>query len=483
MATKSLHDILGHDGNANSQQQAGQQSVPTQVAEPSKTANVLQPPKVDTSTNGVAEMGKSLAANTTVPTAPATAANNGSPSTSGSSPAPVAQATGVAQSTVITPTASTSQTASPKLDALDKGSVTDHLARAGMTGVNVADGVAGEAPTNLDNDHLTYADMYKLANPYSELTPEEKAKEEKRRKREQIFAAIGDGISGLANLYFTTQGGLHSFDGNHTQSQQVENRWQALIADREAKRKAYLDGLLRAQQADDERADKERAWKRQLGLDKYKQDKEAADDAYKKGRDAAKDKQWQESFDQKKEQLGRAAGQKDAQLAEQKRANKANEGLRGRQLDEAARHNRVMEGQGAAKIVNAKRNTGTGKKNNGRGYGSRGAGNGSNDGYTIRLNDGSVHEYDPKQTGAINSLAPTMAKKAMAAAQRYMKAGDMDSYNHYKAIAEKIDKAKSDKELTSIVTSNVGDFPTMDSDIRRVIGAPENKNWASGLKF
>lgn len=476
MATKSLHDILGHDGNANSQQQAGQQSVPTQVAEPSKTANVLQPPKVDTSTNGVAEMGKSLAANTTVPTAPATAAaNNGSPSTSGSSPAPVAQATGVAQSTVITPTASTSQTASPKLGALDKGSVTDHLARAGMTGVNVADGVAGEAPTNLDNDHLTYADMYKLANPYSELTPEEKAKEEKRRKREQIFAAIGDGISGLANLYFTTQGGLHSFDGNHTQSQQVENRWQALIADREAKRKAYLDGLLRAQQADDERADKERAWKRQLGLDKYKQDKDAADDAYKKGRDAAKDKQWQESFDQKKEQLGRAAGQKDAQLAEQKRANKAKEGLLGRQIGETARHNRVMEGHGAAKIEIAKRNAG--KKKNGR------SSAGSADGYTIRLSDGSVHEYEPKQTGAINSLAPTMAKKAMAAAQRYMKAGDMDSYNHYKAIAEKIDKAKSDKELTSIVTSNVGDFPTMDSDIRRVIGAPENKNWASGLKF
>lgn len=478
MATKSLHDILGHDGNANSQQQAGQQSVPTQVAEPSKTANVLQPPKVDTSTNGVAEMGKSLAANTTVPTAPATAAaNNGSPSTSGSSPAPVAQATGVAQSTAITPTASTSQTASPKLGALDKGSVTDHLARAGMTGVNVDNGVAvsGDSPVNIENARLTYADMYKLANQYSELTPEEKEKEEKRRKREQLFAAIGDGISGLANLYFTTQGGLHSFDGNHTQSQQVENRWQALIADREAKRKAYLDGLLRAQQADDERADKERAWKRQLGLDKYKQDKEAADDAYKKGRDAAKDKQWQESFDQKKEQLGRAAEQKDAQLAEQKRTNKAKEGLLGRQIGETARHNRVMEGQGAAKIEIAKRNAG--KKKNGR------SSAGSADGYTIRLNDGSVHEYEPKQTGAINSLAPTMAKKARAAAERYRKAGDPDNEAHYKAIAEKIDKAKSDKELTSIVTSNVGDFPTMDSDIRRVIGAPENKNWASGLKF
>jgi hypothetical protein len=472
MATKSLHDILGHDGNANSQQQAGQQSVPTQVAEPSKTANVLQPPKVDTSTNGVAEMGKSLAANTTVPTAPATAAaNNGSPSTSGSSPAPVAQ------STVIAPTASTSQTASPKLGALDKGSVTDHLARAGMTGVNVDNGVAvsGDSPVNIEKARLTYADMYKLANQYSELTPEEKEKEEKRRKREQLFAAIGDGISGLANLYFTTQGGLHSFDGSHTQSQQVENRWQALIADREAKRKAYLDGLLRAQQADDERADKERAWKRQLGLDKYKQDKDAADDAYKKGRDAAKDKQWQESFDQKKEQLGRAAGQKDAQLAEQKRANKAKEGLLGRQIGETARHNRVMEGHGAARIVNQKRQF---EINHGDGKGKNGS-----KGYTIRLNDGSVHEYDPKQTGAINSLAPTMAKKAMAAAQRYRKAGDPDSEAHYKAIAEKIDKAKSDKELTSIVTSNVGDFPTMDSDIRRVIGAPENKNWASGLKF
>ena len=52
---------------------------------------------------------------------------------------------------------------------------------------------------------LSYAELYKKLNPYKQPTDEELAKERKKQKRDQIFAAIGDGISALSNLFFTTQ--------------------------------------------------------------------------------------------------------------------------------------------------------------------------------------------------------------------------------------------------------------------------------------
>jgi hypothetical protein len=126
---------------------------------------------------------------------------------------------------------------------------------------------------------LSYEEMFRQLNPYKPPTQEELEKERKKQRREQIFAAIGDGISALSNLYFTTQYAPNMYSGRNTASQRVKDRWDKLAADRNANMTAYIKGLMKARQADDAYDDNERQWARQLGLDKIKQQRDAAADA------------------------------------------------------------------------------------------------------------------------------------------------------------------------------------------------------------
>lgn len=120
--------------------------------------------------------------------------------------------------------------------------------------------------------------MFRQLYPYKPPTQEELEKERKKQRREQIFAAIGDGISALSNLYFTTQYAPNMYSGRNTASQRVKDRWDKLAADRNANMTAYINGLMRARQADDAYNRSEREWERQLGIDKIKQQRDAAAD-------------------------------------------------------------------------------------------------------------------------------------------------------------------------------------------------------------
>lgn len=144
---------------------------------------------------------------------------------------------------------------------------------------------------------LSYEDMFRQLNPYKPPTQEELEKERKKQRREQIFAAIGDGISALSNLYFTTQYAPNMYSGRNTASQRVKDRWDKLAADRNANMTAYINGLMRARQADDAYDDNERQWARQLGLDKIKQQRDKAADA----RAEAKEKRDAEMHDLNKQ--------------------------------------------------------------------------------------------------------------------------------------------------------------------------------------
>lgn len=99
---------------------------------------------------------------------------------------------------------------------------------------------------------MKYADMFAAMEPYKEPTKEELEKERKKEKRERLFAAIGDGISALSNLFFTTQYAPNMYDPNkETNSEKVENYWTNLRKEREANRRRYVDGYIKAKQADD----------------------------------------------------------------------------------------------------------------------------------------------------------------------------------------------------------------------------------------
>lgn len=160
----------------------------------------------------------------------------------------------------------------------------------------VSDAVSKTTPTVTDVKNtaepkrMSYEEMFKMLNPYQPPTKEELEKERKKQKREQIFAAIGDGISALSNLYFTTQYAPNMYTGVNNASKRTRERWDKLTAERNANMTAYINGLMRARQADDAYNDNERAWARQIGLDK------AADE-----RAAAKEKRDQEMHDLNKQ--------------------------------------------------------------------------------------------------------------------------------------------------------------------------------------
>ena len=312
-------------------------------------------------------------------------------------------------------------------------------------------------------ERLSMEEMYKRLNPYTPPTAEQLEKERKREKRERLFAAIGDGISALSNLYFTTKGAPNMYNPEYSQSKQVASRWQKLKEDRDAKLNAYIRDMMNAKQADDANAEQERRWMRQLGIDAYNHKKDADAIQYKKDRDKAKDDQWKQSFDQKEKQFTEAQGLRKDGLDEKKRSNKANEKLKASRNSEAARHNRAMEGQGAERIAIARENSSSG----GKGKGSQPN--------TIRLNDGSVHTYEPKMQGALTSLAPAMIKKARAAAERYKAVKDKASQAHYSALADALDRTTSKDALAAVVASNIGDFPSMDKEIRSILGVSEGK--------
>lgn len=120
-----------------------------------------------------------------------------------------------------------------------------------------------------DGGALSYAELFKKLNPYTPPTDEELAKEKKKQKRDQIFAAIGDGISALSNLFFTTQYAPNMYDGKNSMSERTRVRYDRLMKEREGKEKEYYAGLMKAKIADEEKADRDRKWQRQLGLDNY----------------------------------------------------------------------------------------------------------------------------------------------------------------------------------------------------------------------
>lgn len=109
----------------------------------------------------------------------------------------------------------------------------------------------GTAPiTPQPEKPMTYTEMYQWLNPFTPMTAEELAEQRKKKKREQLFASIGDGISALSNLYFTTKGAPNAYDPSKSMSAKTKARWDKLRSDYDAQLKSYISGMMSAMQAD-----------------------------------------------------------------------------------------------------------------------------------------------------------------------------------------------------------------------------------------
>ena len=98
-------------------------------------------------------------------------------------------------------------------------------------------------------------------------TAEELEKERKKEKRDKVFAAIGDGIAALSNLYFTTKGAPNAFDPRNSLSAKARERWEKLIKEREENARYYMQEAMKAQALDDDRDDKDRSYMAKLQND------------------------------------------------------------------------------------------------------------------------------------------------------------------------------------------------------------------------
>lgn len=115
---------------------------------------------------------------------------------------------------------------------------------------------------------LSYVEMFQQMSPYKPPTPEELEKERKKQKREAIFAAIGEGISAMSNLYFTTQYAPNAYDPSKGMAATTKARFDQLKKDHEENQRQYMEGFMRAMRwdAEDERDD--RNWQHTIEREK-----------------------------------------------------------------------------------------------------------------------------------------------------------------------------------------------------------------------
>lgn len=106
---------------------------------------------------------------------------------------------------------------------------------------------------------LSYVEMYDQLNPKPD--PEQIKKQLKRQRTRNIISAIGDGVSALSNLHFTTKGAPNMYDGKNTLTEKSQARYDKLMKDYKDDLEAWRQGRMKAEQLDKEwnhRAERER---------------------------------------------------------------------------------------------------------------------------------------------------------------------------------------------------------------------------------
>ena len=194
----------------------------------------------------------------------------------------------------------------------------------------------------------TYAEL--LDELYPKPDEKQQKKKENRARANNAIAALGDGISAIANIIATNHGAPNMYDGKNTLTAQTQARYEKLLKDYEENLEKYRQGQLKAAQLDDERNDRERQWQRLLNLDEYKKERdEVADEhwdkdyTYRETRDNANDEFRNKQFNQNQENWNKT-------FDLQQQTQKDNKELRQSQID--AQNKRTEAAR--AKVVRGK---------------------------------------------------------------------------------------------------------------------------------
>ena len=171
------------------------------------------------------------------------------------------KATGVAEpAKILSPPETDSQHPGPQVST-DRSNEATGVENVAVTDMEQTPSVSARQQTP---PRMSYVELYQRLNPYHPPTEEDLEKERKKQKRESIFAAIGDGISALSNLFFTTQYAPNAYDPSKGMSAVTRARWDKLKKEREANQREYMAGFMQAMHMDDAAARDDRNWKHTL---------------------------------------------------------------------------------------------------------------------------------------------------------------------------------------------------------------------------
>lgn len=119
---------------------------------------------------------------------------------------------------------------------------------------------AVQAAVEEDNKPITtYQDIYKKLNPRP--SEAELEAERKRQRRNALIAAIGDGISAIANMHYAGKGAPSSYDPRLSLSAKLQERYDKLNAEHRAHDKEWRAGYVRAQALDRQAENDRNRWK------------------------------------------------------------------------------------------------------------------------------------------------------------------------------------------------------------------------------
>ena len=147
-------------------------------------------------------------------------------------------------------------------------------------------------PADGGNQRMSYVEMFQKMSPYKPPTEEELEKERKKEKREKIFAAIGDGIAALSNLFFTTQGAPNAYDPKNSLSAKAQERWDKLKKERDENGRYYTAAYMQAMKNDEEGARDDRNWRHQLEREGVQDQRYADDIAHRDKREGIEDERY-----------------------------------------------------------------------------------------------------------------------------------------------------------------------------------------------
>ena len=286
------------------------------------------------------------------------------------------------------------------------------------------------------------------------MTPEEKAAEAKRERRAKIFSAIGDGISALANVYFTSKGAPDMYNPSTSMSAKTKAYWDKLNAERKANEDKYNDLLLGAYKAD--KADKDAKDKWQQQLEQWKIEMERKNDAemYKRGKDAADAKYRKEKDDADRSSRENIAA---SQIEAANRRAAADRSQRQTQFDIR--------------------------------YGGKGGGNKSKYTFSLGRGKGSVSvDSDAVNDANVRQIYDRLPEEVRRTAQERYKTAKIDNgYTVYakdkngkliygpdgKLVPEYQQLSKN--EMLEVIGANLEDNPDLENDIRELAGQPGKK--------